>query len=143
MSDKEITIYEGSPSQIENLSSFIILGILTPFTFGLALIPILFTFLKTKFHIIKITNERIIDTSGILSKTVDELELYRVKDVKLEKPFLLRMFGLGNIMLITSDKTSKKYFIKALKDSEIIREKLRKFVEERRIKRGVREVDFE
>ena len=74
---------------------------------------------------------------------MDELELYRVKDYRLENPFFLRMFSLGNIVLETSDRSSPVVRINAIQNAEELREKIRNCVETRRDQKGVREVDFE
>ena len=71
------------------------------------------------------------------------MELYRVKDTRLEKPFWLRIFGLSNIVLQTSDRSLPEVNIRAVRNGIEIREKLRKQVESLRDKKRVREVDFE
>ena len=73
----------------------------------------------------------------------DELELYRVRDYKFEQPFFLRLFSLGNIVLQTSDKSDPQVVLSAIPNGEELREKLRTHVEACRMKKGVREVDFE
>ena len=76
-------------------------------------------------------------------KTTEELELFRVKDIRLDQPFWLRLVGLSNIILVTSDKTSSKYIIPAIKNGTKIREEIRAAVDQRRDEKGVRETDFE
>jgi hypothetical protein len=71
------------------------------------------------------------------------MELYRVRDYKVERPFFLRLFSLGNVILMTSDKTTPTVVISAIKKSEEGREKIRPLVEARRDAKKVREIDFE
>lgn len=52
-------------------------------------------------------------------------------------------FGLGTVVLHTSDKTHPVIEMRAIADANELREKLRKIVAEARQKRGVREIDFE
>jgi uncharacterized membrane protein YdbT with pleckstrin-like domain len=107
-------------------------------------IPVaIWKYLYTKYRIFTITNERITETTGVFSKTTDELELYRVKDLRLEQPFLLRLVKLSNIILNTSDRTHSVVFIPAIAHGNEIREQLRKAIEERRDLKGVKETDFE
>lgn len=89
------------------------------------------------------TSERIRLYQGVFSQDIDEVELYRVKDTRILKPFWFRIFGLSTIVLNTSDRTCPIVEIKAVKDGAGIREKLRKQVEMLRDKKRVREVDFE
>ncbi len=41
----------------------------------------------------------------------NELELYRVKDIVLNEPFLLRLVGLSNIVLVTSDRSTPVFVV--------------------------------
>jgi hypothetical protein len=74
---------------------------------------------------------------------MDELELYRVRDYKFDQPIFLRLFGLGNITLHTSDKSDVVVTIRAIPNGEQLHEQLRSAVEACRIQKRVREVDFE
>jgi uncharacterized membrane protein YdbT with pleckstrin-like domain len=139
---EEKTIFKGSPSQVTNFGFYILCVILLP-AFGLGLIMFLVRFLKTRFTKFEITDERIIEQTGVLSRKTDETELYRVKDIKLEEPFFLRMFGLSTILLVTSDKTSPIIKIHGVKNGNDLRKELRAIVEIRRDKKGVKERDFE
>ena len=139
---EEKTIFKGSPSQVTNFGFYILCVILFP-VFGLGLIMFLFRFLKTKFTKFEITDERIIEQTGVLSRKTDETELYRVKDIRLEEPFFLRMFGLSTILLVTSDKTSPIIKLQGVINGNDLRKELRTVVEIRRDKKGVKERDFE
>lgn len=155
MTNNEQTIWEGSSSQILNFGTyffgFIFVAILIsvginfhPIGYALTLlvcIYMLWKYLLISQQSYKVTNERIILHRGVLNKVTDELELYRVKDHRLEKPLFLRIFGLGNIILITSDQLNKEVTMIALSDSEKLRESLRRLVEDSRRLRNVREID--
>jgi uncharacterized membrane protein YdbT with pleckstrin-like domain len=140
MEEKEI--YKGSPSQIINLGFYILCAFLVP-AFGLGIIMFIVRYLKTQYTKFEITDQRISELTGVLSRKTDETELYRVKDIRLEEPFLLRMFGLSTIILVTSDKTTPRIKIEGIKDGNDLREKLRTVVEARRDQKGVKERDFE
>jgi len=71
------------------------------------------------------------------------MELYRIRDIQLQEPFLLRLFSLGNIVLHTSDRSHPRITIRAIENADQLREKIRIHVEECRVKKNVREVDFE
>ena len=78
----------------------------------------------------------------LFNRLTDQVELYRVKDIRLEEPFLMRIFGLGNIVLVTSDKTLGDILLPAMRDSENLKDKIRHTVEKLREKKNVREMDF-
>jgi len=88
-----------------------------------------------------LTNQRIIRRYGLFNRTTFEIELYRVKDVHLYEPLQLRMFGLGTISLISSQRATQIFEITAIKNAVEIREQLRHLVERRRNEKGVGEYD--
>ena len=82
---EEALIWKGSPSQWTNFGLFVSCILILPIPFAF------WQYLKTKNRVFTITDERIIETTGVFSKSTDELELYRVKDLKWEQPFFLRL----------------------------------------------------
>ena len=71
------------------------------------------------------------------------MELYRVTDVTLVEPFLLRMVGAGNIEINSSDSSTPRLLLPAVKEAKRLREQLRTSVEECRLNKGVRVTEFE
>lgn len=138
---EEQSIWKGTPSQVTNLSTFIVCG-LTCFL----IVPVFIAcwrWLVTRCTVYEITTERILFTRGVLSKHTDTLELYRVKDIRVEQPFFLRLFGLCNVVLHTSDHTTPIFVLPAVETKAGLQDVLRKHVELRRDVKRVREVDFE
>ena len=88
-----------------------------------------------------LSNERLTVSTGVLSKRIDEIELYRVKDTRLEIPFMLRIFGLAHVVLFTSDKSHRELRLRAIANAEMIRNQIRGLVEKRRDAKNVRELD--
>jgi uncharacterized membrane protein YdbT with pleckstrin-like domain len=138
---EERTVWLGTPSQIVNLGSFVLLGLF--FWLVIPLFVILWKWLVVKNTKYELTTERLRMRHGVFNKDTDELELYRVRDYKLHQPFFLRLFSLGDIVLQTSDKSHPHVVIKAIPGGEDLREKLRTYVEECRTRKGVRELDIE
>ncbi len=142
---QEHDVWSGSPSQITNLGIFIVCGLLSLTVVGLLIsVPLAFWhYLLVKNRRFELTSQRLKFHSGILSKTTEELELYRVKDTKFDQPFFLRLFGLGNVMIISSDETNPIVSIPAVKDAQDLREKIRQFVEQRRDQKRVRVAELD
>jgi uncharacterized membrane protein YdbT with pleckstrin-like domain len=90
-----------------------------------------------------LTNERLLIAHGILNRREENLELYRVRDYSMEQPFALRMMGLGNIRMITSDSVTPTVSILAIPDCEKVREALRHSVEAARDRKRVRQMDMD
>ena len=131
----EKQLYIGRPSQILNIVSFILWS-------WTLLIPIVI-YLKTRFTVYEVTNQRIKLKTGILNQEIDECELYRVRDYKIVKPFFQRIFGLGKIELVTSDRSNSNINLNGIKDPENLYNLIRDNVEKIRRKTGTRELDVE
>lgn len=97
----------------------------------------------TRTTVYELTSQRLRKRSGILNREVEELELFRVKDYAMEQPLMLRMLGLGNLTLMTSDASTPTVAIKAISGVEDVREKLRNAVQAERDRKRVRELDVD
>lgn len=137
---QEEKLWSGTPSQVLNMGAFIIWGLLFFLVFPLLII--LWNWLAIKNTKYELTSQRLITSLGVLNKRTDELELYRVKDSRVEQPFFLRLFSLSNIVLETSDKSHPIVLIKAVPNGKELREMIRTHVEERRDSKRVREVEL-
>ncbi len=141
----EQPVWSGSPSQWLNAGKFALcfLGTLTGI-FAIVAIPYaIWCWLVVKNMRYELTTQRLKYHSGVLNKTTEELELYRVKDSRFDQPFLLRLCGLGNVVVVSSDSTTPTTSLLALRDGGEIREKIRALVEERREQKRVRIAEFE
>lgn len=153
----EVKLWQGSSSQWVHfwfyaLCVLLAAGIivLSVFTAGLVLVTLLAPLLMwlwrwwlTKTTVFTLTNERLLVTRGILTRHQDNLELYRVRDYCLKQPILLRMLGLGNLELLTSDTLTPNVELPAIRDVETVREKLRTSVEAARDRKRVRQMDVD
>jgi len=153
----EDTLWKGNPSQVTNLGHWIGIVVLSliilavgfttwPPVFWLLLAPFawaLWIFLVVKCEVYELTTQRLRLHTGVINQKIDELELYRVKDITMERPLFLRIFGLTNIHLDTSDRSHPKVTLTGVREAIELREKLRKQVEQLRDEKRVREVDFD
>jgi uncharacterized membrane protein YdbT with pleckstrin-like domain len=115
-------------------------------TYLALIIPVILWMVRwwvTKCTTYELTSQRLRIRSGVLNRRVDELELYRVKDYAMEQPLMLRLVGLGNLTMITSDASNPQVAIKAIADVENVREKLRGAVQSERDRKRVRELDVD
>ncbi|MCI0748195.1 MAG: PH domain-containing protein [Verrucomicrobia subdivision 3 bacterium] len=161
--EEETTVWQGHPSQILNLHIFLLCGlaagalIAAGLLFQLqfpvacivgsaAIIPLFFAFVKwlqIKFQKYELTTERLRLRCGVLSRKTDEVELYRVKDYVLHEPLSLRLFGLGNVALTTTDDANPSVLLRAVSHPETLRDQIRKHVELRREAKRVRITEME
>ncbi len=151
----ENVVWEGKSSQLLNLRHFILAFILlvagswcaVRFSGLLFLVSVaaagyaFYKFLIINSATYTITSQRIIRRAGVFNRTTFEIELYRVKDVHLYEPIYYRPFGLGNISLISSQRSVPVFQLTAIKNAASVREQLRHLVEKRRNEKGVGEYD--
>jgi len=163
--DQEQIIWTAHPSQITNFGLYtgclaaigaivaafflipeprhpyvtICLGVLL----ALAVIVFLTRWMLTRSRTYQVTSERIKIIDGVLNRRTEELELYRVRDYKLTEPFWLRLFGLGNIIISSTDNSNPTVVFHAIHDPNGRREELRKYVETCRDKKRVRITEME
>lgn len=152
----ENVLWKGRPSQLLNLGSYLV-GLLLIVGIGIGgsffppvwialILPfgwMLWRYLTVRCQVYELTNERLRLYTGVLNQKIDELELYRVKDTTMERPFHLRIFGLSSVDLDTSDRSHPKVRLHAISKAVELRETLREQVERLRDLKRVREVDFE
>lgn len=92
----------------------------------------------------EVTEERLIVRRGIFVKSIDEVELYRVKDVRINFSLINQMADIGAISITSSDETTRggDLVLRDIKRARARREMLRRLVDTARQKRRVREVDM-
>src|SRR5688572_16671211 len=137
----EELVWSGSPSQVLNVPVYAVCLLL----FWLV-VPVFYAawnWLVLRNTRYELTSERLKIRQGVLNKELDELELYRVRDHKLEQPFFLRIFSLGNITLRTADTSHPYIVLRAIHDGEHVLDLIRKYVEECRVKKRVLPLDLE
>ena len=78
----------------------------------------------------------VIDT-GFFTRREDEIRLYRILDISLNRTFGERLFGLGTIHCCTGDKTSPEFDIKRIKNSRELKDILSDMIEEEREKKSM------
>jgi hypothetical protein len=83
--------------------------------------------------------------TGVLGKRLEQVDLYRVSDYTVERPFGQRILGTGNIVLRTLDRTSPTVAIEGIRtDVVALYESIRAATEAEKAKRGgVRVMDVE
>jgi membrane protein YdbS with pleckstrin-like domain len=155
----EEIIWEGNPSQFLNSAEYgvwififigvLVLGVFLPAAFLslILLAPICaihcaFLFWKLKTTVYTISTQRIRIRSGLFSKKVQEIELFRVRDTSADQSFTDRIIKIGNLRITSGDATDPELLIKAIPEPMEIREKLRQEVLLLRQKFGVRELDM-
>lgn len=132
-------LWQASEGQVVNAGWIIF----TFFGFWLVF-PLLITVWKmivTRCHSYALTGQRLREQAGVFSRNVEELELYRVKDISVQQPLLQRLLGRGEVVLVTSDRTTPTILLSAIPNPIAVADLIRRSVEQCRVAKGVREID--
>jgi uncharacterized membrane protein YdbT with pleckstrin-like domain len=134
---KEEILFEGYRAVVPGLGSLLLILI----TIGLAL-P--FLWLRARACHYKLTSERVVVERGIFSKRLEQVDVYRITDYTVERPFSQRLLGTGNIQLAAMDRSTPSLRLEDLRtDVVALYERLRRATESQKRDRGVRVVDFD
>jgi uncharacterized membrane protein YdbT with pleckstrin-like domain len=128
--ETEKTLFEGHPAPLFSVGQYVWVAL----TIGIAA---LVYFLRAKAVRFEVTTQRIKIETGILSKTKENLELFRVDHVTVEKPLGMRMLGFGLVRLVTSDRSEGHALLWGLRDFEKLAEQIRESSLKERQRRGI------
>lgn len=85
----------------------------------------------TKYYL---TEKKLVERSGLLHSLEDEILLYRILDMSLRVSLGQKLFKLGTLELVTSDKSHPKIILKNIKNVRRFRNKLSEYVEKERLR---------
>ncbi len=128
---KGLPALESSPS---NLGAYVSdhadqfrLGIIA--VLALALIPaigaLLLAVARNRNTRYRVTNQRIIIESGLFSKSLEEIDMRSVDDIEFRQSFLERLFGIGEIAIVSTDKVAPRRILHGIHDPRNTRERIR------------------
>jgi uncharacterized membrane protein YdbT with pleckstrin-like domain len=85
----------------------------------------------------ELSAERLVIARGLLLRRVDNLELYRVRDLHLELPLTARLFGVGDVVLDTVDHSTPTVVLSGVKRPDEVFARMRDLVEAARRRAGI------
>ena len=84
-----------------------------------------------------ISDDRLFQCTGMLNLNYEEILLYRIRDITLTRSFGERIFGVGTITVVSSDKSRPQLVIECVKDPAQVKELLHRQVEAMKISRRI------
>jgi len=84
------------------------------------------------------SEDRLFTSVGALNIRDDEVLLYRVRDIDTQRTLWQRLFGVGTVTVMSSDKTMPNVVLKNVKNPVYVKELIHRQVEEMKIRRRVR-----
>lgn len=85
-----------------------------------------------------LSEDRLFLSVGFLNIKDDEVLLYRIRDITTCRTLWQRLFGVGTVTVMSSDKTMPVLNLKNIKNPVAVKELLHRQVEEMKIRRRVR-----
>lgn len=85
-----------------------------------------------------LTEDRLFLSIGFLNIKDEEVLLYRVRDINTSRTLWQRLFGVGTVTVVSSDKTMPTFELKNVKDPMAVKELIHDQVEAMKIRRRVR-----
>ena len=92
---------------------------------------------KLKMIYYEVTVDRIEWSRGILDRRVDNVDMFRVIDLKMRRSLLDCIFGVGTVALITTDKTDPEFEFEKVQDCRYLYDIIKKASLEADRKTGV------
>jgi uncharacterized membrane protein YdbT with pleckstrin-like domain len=89
------------------------------------LVAFLIAILRLQSTLYTVTNQRILIEQGMLSKSVNELDLRSLDDTQFFQPFTERLLGIGNVTLVSSDKALPVTVLRGIHKPRDVRETIR------------------
>lgn len=89
-----------------------------------------------------LSENRLFCETGLLHLKEEEVLLYRIRDITLSRSLSQRIFGVGTVCVISSDKTASHLDIINVKNAREVKERIFAKVEEAKEKRRIRATEL-
>lgn len=113
---------------------------LVPVAVGVVVLLLLWIRIKSWGY--RLTTQRLFVRRGWLAKHVEEVELYRVKDVTVDQGFLQRLLGYGTITVFSDDESTPETDLIRISRPITVKEMIRTQYRAARRREGVRPTEF-
>ena len=94
--------------------------------YALVILILLLKAFKLKMIYYEVTTDRIEWSRGILDRRVDNVDMFRVIDLKMRRSLLDCIFGVGTVELITTDKTDPEFEFEKVQDCRYLYDVIKK-----------------
>lgn len=133
----ERDVWVGGPSQWVNLPWFLAAALILPIPYTVWRVVVI------RCERYRLTTQRLIHDTGVLRRRTDQIEIYRIKDSTARQSVLQRIVGIGDVELVTSDRSHPTFLLRAVRDHRGVQDTVRERTEAVRRARQVREIDME
>ena len=89
----------------------------------------------TKYYL---SEDRLFVQTGLLSMKIEETLLYRVTDISARVGLFQRIFGVGSVTVVSTDKSIPELTLKNIRQPNEVKELIHEHVEKMKIERRMR-----
>lgn len=118
-----VTIFEGTPSWKAWFWSYVAAGVLSLALVGL--LWLLYLKVQRKALHYKITDRTIDYETGVFSRQIETLQLWRVKDIDFRQSAFQRLLGIASIYVFTNDVSDPELVLRGLPASRELFDRLK------------------
>lgn len=138
--DEERQVFELKPTAKAFLGQIILGVLLAPFIIGIiVLLNVWYKVVSLKY---RLTTQRLFVQKGLIAKHLEELELFRVKDVTVKQGILQRILGFGTIIVISTDDSNPQVQLIGINKPVDVKETIRNAFRGARKREGMKMAEF-
>ena len=137
---EEYPIFELKPAYRAYLG-LMVWGVLLAFV-GIGLLLLLRAWYLVAATRYRLTTQRLFVQKGLIAKELEEVELFRVKDVTVRQGMLDRMLGVGTVVVLSTDDTAPRLELAGIRRPVEVKESVRGAFRAARQREGLRMAEF-
>ena len=138
---EEHPIFELKPAYRAHLG-LMILGVLLLPAVGIGLLLLLRAWYLVAATRYRLTTQRLFAQKGLIAKDLEEVELFRVKDVTVRQGVLDRMLGVGTVTVLSTDDSAPRLDLAGIRRPVEVKEQVRGAFRAARQREGMRTGEF-
>lgn len=85
-----------------------------------------------------LSEDRLFLKRGFINVRQDEVVLYRVRDLRVSQSLWQRIFGVGTVTVVSTDKSIPELVLKNIRQPNEVKELIHEYVEKMKIERRMR-----
>ena len=89
-----------------------------------------------------VSGERLILKRGFFKTITDEILIYRIMDIRLTRKLGQKIFGVGTVTLISTDKSQPMLELRNIKHPDTVRRFMSQLIDQQRKARGISGSEF-
>jgi membrane protein YdbS with pleckstrin-like domain len=121
------SLSSGAKSFVEENAGYFQLGIAAVLILLLlpSIVGLSSAFARIKNTHYKVSNQRVLIESGVLSRSLEEIDMRSIDDIEFHQTLMERIFGIGKVFIVSTDKVAPRLALIGIPDPRGIRELIR------------------